>query len=168
MGQFRLGWAYQEGTGTNQDLAAALHWYERAAEQGCGSSCNNIGSMYRDGQYVSQDLTCAVSWYQRGAAAGDDMAQYNLGVSFLHGKGVAMPDAVSARQWLRQAADQGLPKACFFLGKLLIKGVGGPDDFLGGMTLVHQALQNKEGDLCVSTHADPDAVRYIAAIKALD
>src|SRR5215471_9505906 len=68
--QFRLALAYESGTGTSQDYAAAVRWYKSAADAGVPAAQNNLGSMYGRGLGVTKDDAEALKWYLRAASEG--------------------------------------------------------------------------------------------------
>jgi TPR repeat protein len=55
----------------------------------------------------------AVEWWLKAAAVGHQVAQYNLGLAYQAGAGVEKDD-VQSFQWVRKAADQGLPEAQYY------------------------------------------------------
>jgi len=73
-----LGVIYTDGRGVPKDEAKAVHWYEKAAEQGYANAQNNLGNMYTDGRGVPKDDAKAVQWYQKAAEQGHTDAQKNL------------------------------------------------------------------------------------------
>jgi hypothetical protein len=62
------------------------------------------------------------------ATDGDANAQLELGIRYLTGRGVAIEDAVQARNWFLKAADQGNSTAQFWLGEMFSTGWGIPED----------------------------------------
>ncbi|MGC1424346.1 MAG: tetratricopeptide repeat protein [Terracidiphilus sp.] len=65
--------------------------------------------------------------YQK-ASDGDANAQLELGTRYLLGRGVAIEDAVQARNWFTKAADHGNATAQFWLGEMYSTGWGIPED----------------------------------------
>jgi TPR repeat protein len=55
-----LGVCYENGTGVDQDHAAAVRWYRLAAAQGYASAQYSLGVCYGKGAGVEQDHTEAV------------------------------------------------------------------------------------------------------------
>src|SRR5436190_14753660 len=102
--QFQLGLQYENGDGIARDVAAALQWYRRAAEQGLPAGQRAVGVMYNFGQGVEQDYPKALEWYLRAAAAGDPIAENNIGVLYQRGSGVPV-DYAAAVEWYRKSAD---------------------------------------------------------------
>jgi TPR repeat protein len=62
------------------------------------------------------------------ATDGDASAQLELGFRYLTGRGVAIEDAVQARNWFTKAADHGNATAQFQLGEMFSSGWGIPED----------------------------------------
>jgi hypothetical protein len=65
--------------------------------------------------------------YQK-ASDGDVNSQLELGTRYLLGRGVAIEDAVQARDWFTKAADKGNATAQFWLGEMYSTGWGIPED----------------------------------------
>lgn len=76
--QYNLGVLYDEGSGVDQDLARAAHWYHKAADQGFVDAQTNLGIMYYQGQGVVRDLEKADHWFQKAASQGDADAKAYL------------------------------------------------------------------------------------------
>ena len=108
---------------TLQDYAAALYWYNLAAEQGDAGGENDLGAMYHNGVGVAVDTAEAAKWYRLAADKGLATAQYNLAVLLGWGNGVPM-DEPEATALLHKAAAQGHIEACSLLGTLYRFGDG--------------------------------------------
>ena len=78
----RIGDFYKVGTGVEQNLEKAMHWYRRVAESGVAklvrAAQNNIGLMYYRGEGVAKDGKEAIKWLQRAADNGYTSAAKNL------------------------------------------------------------------------------------------
>ena len=125
-----------------EDQAAGMRWYRKAAEQGFAPAQYQLGNIYHYGNGVEEDKVEALHWYRRGcrtrtftcqdwsktcrgavdaqelipkANAGDANAQYRLSEAYEYGKGVKL-DRTKAIHWLRQAAENGHVEAQFSLG----------------------------------------------------
>jgi hypothetical protein len=61
-----------------KDLATAVEWFTKAAEQGYAPAQNSLGFCYEYGDGVEKDLKKAVEWYTKAAEQGDARAQNNL------------------------------------------------------------------------------------------
>ena len=78
LGQFRLGYCYDEGQGVTKDWAEAVKWYRKAADQGHAQAQNNLGVCYNSGQGVTQDRNKAKELWRKAAAKGNQLAKDNL------------------------------------------------------------------------------------------
>ncbi len=78
---YRLGQAYDNGTGVPPDPAAAQHWYGVAAAAGSGRAAYALGMMAEETERpdgMPQNLAAAVDWYRKAAADGDPRAAERL------------------------------------------------------------------------------------------
>ena len=120
--QYCLGNCYFTGNGIEsdglaKDIAEAVKWYRKAAEQGhidakrnLGSAQHFLGVLYFYGQDVKKDKTEAFQWHLKAAECGDSGAQYDLGRCYYEGNGVGM-DKSEAVKWYRKSAEQGYAEA---------------------------------------------------------
>ncbi len=102
--QFRVGLAYETGSGVKQDYAEAVRWYLTSANHGDSSAQNNLGTLYLRGTGVPRDTSAALKWYMRAATQGLAAAENNLGAMYAHGTGVVRDDN-AALMWYRKAAE---------------------------------------------------------------
>jgi TPR repeat protein len=58
-----------------KDFAGALHWYERAAREGCAEALYRCGAMYAEGQGTKQDLARSFAWVEKAAALDHEEAK---------------------------------------------------------------------------------------------
>jgi len=109
--QLNLGAAYDNALGIERDIDQALHWYQRAAEQGLAEAQYNLAHLL-----VEEEIStvAAAEWMQKAAEQGMADAQYLLGIIYAEGIGVAMNDG-KARIWLQRAIDQGQADAAQFV-----------------------------------------------------
>jgi TPR repeat protein len=110
--QYALGMTYVCSTGPLQDMAGALVWLRRAAEQNHALAQFNLGTMYAEGHGVDPDQAQALVWMRRAAAQGDAGAQFNLGVrsqraSYAGAKPEASEARIEAYKWFELASRQG-------------------------------------------------------------
>jgi hypothetical protein len=104
--QFYLGYMYSFGESVPTDLAQAVVWYQKAAEQGHIHGQFSLGLMYDTGGGVPKDPARAAIWYRKAAEQGFAKAQTNLGLLYANGDGVPKDLALSY-MWLNLAAAQG-------------------------------------------------------------
>lgn len=124
---FEIGNRYQQGRGTDADMAQAAQWYERSAELGLAPAQYRIGNLYEKGVGVERDLAKAKTWYQLAADQGNASAMHNLAVLFAMG-GDGPRDNDSAARWFMKAAELGVKDSQFNLGILAAKGLGVPQN----------------------------------------
>lgn len=68
--QFMLAQRYEHGTsGEKKDMAAAVRWYERAAEGGHRTAMTALSRIYGEGDGVPRDTDAARKWAERASAA---------------------------------------------------------------------------------------------------
>ena len=94
-----MGHSYRVGRGVEIDLATALRWYKRAAENGDLDALHNVGWMYALGQGVEADAEQAFAWFLRAAMSGSPGSQYEVARRLRDGEGVAR-DLASSYAWL--------------------------------------------------------------------
>lgn len=115
-----LAIAYLDGVGIPKDEVQAAFWLEKAAVAGHAKAQWNLGGLYASGGGgVAQDLTRAFHYCQQSAEQGFGPGQATLGLLY-HRIG----KAGLSELWLRKAAEQGDPEACFNLAMLLRSDVG--------------------------------------------
>ena len=120
---YQIGNRYAEGRGTQEDMAKAAEWYQKAAEQGLAPAQYRIGNLYEKGVGVERDVKAAKTWYQLAAAQGNASAMHNLAV--LNAMGAdGTTDNDSAARWFAEASEFGVQDSQFNLGILAAKGVG--------------------------------------------
>jgi TPR repeat protein len=78
--QFKLGAAYDFGSGVEADKGKALAWYAKAAGQGHPRAMYNLGVLYYNGDGVAQDDGQAAAWIRRAAELGVEEARAALEV----------------------------------------------------------------------------------------
>lgn len=105
---WRLGMAYYNGDGVEQDDDQAFYWFQKAAEQGHPEAQNMLGDCYNFGLFlkVNEDENQAFFWYQKAAEQGNSNSQCNLGYCYANGTGVEQ-DHKQAVYWFKKAAEQG-------------------------------------------------------------
>lgn len=108
--QSTLGLLFAKGEGRPRDLAAAVQWCRRAAEQGDETGQFFLGLSYLSGEGVGLDKTEAARWFRLAAEQGHVLAQHNLGVLLLRGEGVRR-DPPEALVWFGVAALAGDERA---------------------------------------------------------
>ena len=116
------------------DYPHAVAIWRPLAEGGDADAQFNLGQAYRLGRGVPLDLAAATIWFERAARKGHLDAQTTLGLlTFQNG------DRAAGLKWLKQAADQGEPRAMLVYGTALYNGDGVPQDRIRGYSYVSHA-----------------------------
>ena len=124
---YLTGNRYFEGDGVAKDIAEAVKWFCRAAEQGHAGAQYMLGDCYYGGLGVPEDKAEAVKWYRKAAEQGNEWAQEKLGDCYYGGLGVP-EDNAEAVKWYRKAAEQGNEWVQRKLGDCYYGGLGVPED----------------------------------------
>jgi TPR repeat protein len=128
--QFNTGFRYEMGIGKTKNLAEAVEWYRKAAEQGYLAAQSGLGRLYlKGGDGVGKNELEAINWFQKAAEKGDIFAQSTLGAIYSTGDGVA-EDKVEAVKWYLKAANQGDKFSQGSLGFSYLTGRGVPKDHI--------------------------------------
>ncbi|KAJ3225952.1 hypothetical protein HK099_005885 [Clydaea vesicula] len=100
-----LGLLYQNGIGTQKDVAEALKWFTQAYECGNIQATMNIGDLYAEGcEELDKDAEMGLTWYEKGANAGLTNAMVRIGVLYLTGElGDEEESAEQANKWINKA-----------------------------------------------------------------
>lgn len=141
--QFEVAARLAGGTGTPQDLEAAVKWYRKSAAQGFAQAQYRLGTLYERGIGVGQDKARASVWYEQAAAKGNVKAMHNLAV-MKAGNDKGGPDYNSASRWFAMAAEYGLSDSQFNMAVLHENGLGVEKDLQ--KAYVFYALAARSGD----------------------
>ena len=116
------------------DYAGAVAIWRPLAEKGDSDAAFNLGQAYRLGRGVRTDLGAAQTWFERAARNGHVDAQTTLGLLLFQNG-----NQTGGLRWLRQAADQGEPRAMLVYGTALFNGDGVTQDPVLGYAYVSRA-----------------------------
>lgn|GEM_PF-1971829 len=105
--------AYQEGRGVERDLAEAVRWYRKGADQGDPHCLYNLAHAYETGLGVRADQERADTYFERAAGAGSTDAQFMFARTLLVENKFG-----EARHWLERAAENGDRDAARLLSDL--------------------------------------------------
>jgi uncharacterized protein len=91
LAQYGLGLVFANGWGVEQDDAAAVQWFTKAAtakpcqsdqsDGGLARAQFSLAVMYHHGRGCQQDIKKALHWYSAAAAQKHPKALYSLGTS---------------------------------------------------------------------------------------
>jgi TPR repeat protein len=125
--QWWLGMIYEEGRCLPKDVAQALTWYTKAADNGYAKAATYLGALYGAGDVVPKNDSLSWIWWERSADLGDEKAQLWVGKLYaLRGlkelgdelvanqhNGASGNDLVAAYKWFNLAAAQGNKEAAY-------------------------------------------------------
>ncbi|MCI4679967.1 hypothetical protein K9U39_01635 [Rhodoblastus acidophilus] len=149
-----------EGRGVQQDQAAAVGWFEKAAAKGLPQAQYRLGAIYEKGIAAARDPKKAAFYYEKAANQGHVRAMHNLGVVLAEGVD-GKPDYAAAAQWFRRAAEYGVRDSQFNLAILYARGMGVPQDL--GQSYVWFAIAAMQGDQGAAKKRDELGERLNAA-----
>src|SRR5688572_12881608 len=80
--QLVMALAHHSGGIVDKDLAQALSWYQKAADQGHPMALSSIGLLYARGEGVAPDEAKGVTYLRQAAQLGYAQAQSHLGWAY--------------------------------------------------------------------------------------
>src|SRR3954454_15937005 len=101
------------------DYSGAIAIWRPLAEKGDADAAFNLGQAYRLGRGVPTNLGAAKTWFERAAEKGHVDAQTTLGLLLFQNG-----DQGAGLRWLKNAAEQGEPRALLVYGTALVNGDG--------------------------------------------
>src|SRR3954469_17946438 len=116
------------------DYTAAVAIWRPLAEKGDADAQFNLGQAYRLGRGVTINLGAAKTWFERAANSGHLDAQTTLGLLLFQNG-----DQAEGLKWLKQAAEQGEPRALLVYGTALYNGDAVTQDRVLGYAYVSRA-----------------------------
>ncbi|NWF37747.1 sel1 repeat family protein [Mariprofundus sp. NF] len=134
--QFRLGSAYDTGTGVRRSRNKAEKWYRMAAESGYAEAQNSLGSGYQAEEMYQE----AFYWYEKAAKQNHSVAIGNLGYLYDLGLGVPQDRQKGYELYLR-SAELGWAQSMFNIGQMLGSGQLGKTDLMSGCVWTIRALK---------------------------
>lgn len=134
--------------GATQDLALAMSWYARAADNGVPGSMLYLGLAYLKGEGVPKDLAAGVEWLERAAEKGLEEAMFNLGIVFQTEP--ELRDLTRASSLFERAAGLGHIHAMHNLAIMLDEGRVVPRDAARALGLFRRAAEGGDAKAMVS------------------
>ena len=123
--QEALGDMHYLGCGVKRDVAKAVGWYKRAAENNRPDAQTWIGWAYWYGFHcLPCDQVEAVKWFRKAAENGSADAPRLLGAAYAEGRGGLPVDKKLAFQCFLKSAERGNAQAQFTVGKAYEEGDG--------------------------------------------
>ena len=121
--QYIISCRYGSGLGVEKDLAKAILWLRKAAEEGHAAAQSRLGFCYDVGEGFEKNSALALTWYRKAAEQGEPNAQFRLGDFYSRGQGVEK-NPILAAEWFQKSADQGNSMAQFSIGHCFAFGSG--------------------------------------------
>ena len=103
--QWRLGWAYEMGSGVERDAEAAYHWYQPAVAQGFMPAKQTLGKLYLDGRGTDQNLDRAYQLLREASEGNQQRAMIDLARMYQDRDLGPAYDPEMAVHWFRIAAE---------------------------------------------------------------
>ncbi|MGF1909316.1 sel1 repeat family protein [Vibrio kasasachensis] len=143
--QYRLGLAYTNGYGVNQDYSQAMNWFLKAAQQGQADAQFMSGVAYAAGRGVPRDIKVAYGWFDKAASQGHRAALYQKAEALANGRGIAKNVETSQKVY-EAAARKGHVESKYALGTLIMTGRGGErNTILGSAWILTAANAGHKG-----------------------
>jgi TPR repeat protein len=125
--EYEVGRSMLSSKPTDQEVAAAMPWFRRSAEQGYAPAEYIYGDLFREGRWKNPQQL--VYWWTKAAEQGEVRAQSWLGAFYEQGSNGVERDYHQAFKWLSRAARQGQPDAQVSLGQMYENGEGIPENY---------------------------------------
>lgn len=119
----RVQFQYARALHESGDMAEAIDWYGKAADQGHAAARNSLGYIYLTGQGAERDDAKAIALFRAAAESGHPLAQHNLGLMMADGRGTRQ-SLTDGLDWHKKAAVQGYPGAMHAVGLFYAHGRG--------------------------------------------
>lgn len=124
---YKMGWAYDMGSGVIKDYQKAMEWYKKAVDKGYYFPLNNMAVMYENGEGVEKDENKAFELYKEAAEKGNTMAMKNLSLFYQNGKAPNGKDMNKAIEWSTKSAEGGEIYGMTNLADIYYNGTGGTE-----------------------------------------
>ena len=107
---FEVGYMYEYGSGTGENLAEAVRYYSLAAKTGHRGALHNLGIFYYVGKGVKVDYKKAFELLHAAADKGKAESMHDIGVMYENGDYVKQ-DYKEAMTWYEKAEQNGYSDA---------------------------------------------------------
>lgn len=107
---FEVGYMYEYGSGTEENLAEAVKYYSLAAKTGHRGALHNLGIFYYTGKGVKVDYKKAFELLHAAADKGKAESMHDIGVMYENGDYVKQ-DYKEAMTWYEKAEQNGYSDA---------------------------------------------------------
>ena len=164
-GQFLLGFLPSAGACT--DAASAREWLHRAAAQDhpealyALSRIDGSHSRWHSRTPINDTMRARM---RRAAQLGSADAQHDLGTLLSSGHGGFPKDEVEARGWQERAARAGHLRAQVSIGRMCLRGEGGPSDPVEGLAWLEKAAATEISSDLWAPGVVSDAARLLKVV----
>jgi len=135
-----LGVMYENGRGTEKNLAKAAELFQLAADAGDSFGERNLARYYVSGEVLANNLELAFELMLRSAKQGNKWSIFDVALMYAKGQGTEK-NQEEATAWFRTAAEIGNPAANLNLANRYFSGIG-------------VAKNNEEGGKCLLRAAE--------------
>jgi TPR repeat protein len=166
-GQFLLGFLPCAGACT--DAASAREWLHRAAAQDhpealyALSRTDDSDPRWHSRTPINDTMRARM---RRAAQLGSADAQHDLGTLLSSGHGGFPKDEAEARGWQERAARAGHLQALVSIGRMCLRGEGGPSDPVEGLAWLEKAAATEISSDPWAPSVVSDAARLLKAVYA--
>jgi len=108
--QYKLGFMYETGSGVEQNIDKALHWYKKAAAKRFKAASNRITYLKLKNTGMKHEYIHWLSSLKKSAQTNDKDALFLLGQLYADGLGVNK-SLTRSLEFLHKAARQNMPSA---------------------------------------------------------
>lgn len=115
--EYRMGYMFYQGIGTEQDTEKALEYLKKATVKGHTYAEWMIGKIYLE----SGEKEDGINWLKKAAEHDNPLAQYTMGKLYLKGEKVEK-DPMKVKELFQKAAQQEHEYAQYYLGKMYLLG----------------------------------------------
>lgn len=122
--QTLIGEIYSRGLGVRRDLAMAIEWYGKAAEQNMPEAMFQLAMVLYDGGEAFGDKQRAAALIEQAADAGHNLARFNF-AQMLVDRDPSPEGQARAATYYEKAADSGLADAQYAMAEIYRQGFAG-------------------------------------------
>lgn len=115
--EYRMGYMFYQGIGTEQDTEKALGYLKKATVKGHAYAEWLIGKIYLEKGKKEE----GINWLKKAAEHENPLAQYTIGKLYLKGEEVEK-NLMKAKELFQKAAQQEHEYAQYYLGKMYLLG----------------------------------------------
>lgn len=127
-----------EEAGSMPSPAAAVVWFQRAADQGYSAAQFSLGSLYESGNGVQMDLVHAVKYYRQAAIQGHKQAEQQLAACYRMCLQYGLqPEGFV--EWMQGKANEGDVNALYGMGCYLKSNGGAQSNTAEAISYMQQA-----------------------------